>query len=165
QGRAVLLPQVVDARLRHAQLPHRRLQVAPDAGALLALGQVQLAHQLRQPLVGDRPLVVVVALDHLLLVRGEFRHATLRTGWRTRPFSFGTAAAPTVGSRKRRRGSRANAARRPAAASKKTAAGHRATLGGWQSRRVAIIFTRTTASLPLRWPEPPCEPSCNGSAM
>src|SRR5262249_43875901 len=57
-----LLQQVVDPRLRHLQLLHRRRRVLPRLVELLALGQVQLAGQLRQPLQRQRLLAVVVAL-------------------------------------------------------------------------------------------------------
>src|SRR5207248_1808510 len=63
QGRIVLLDQVIDARGRQPELSHRVGSGLPGALALLALGQVQLAYQLRQALPLKRLLVVVKALD------------------------------------------------------------------------------------------------------
>src|SRR5436305_2364730 len=78
QGRLLLLHEMVDACLRHAELLHRRRRRFPGAFELLALGQVQIADQLRQALLLERILVVVIALDDLLLVGGVFAHGVLR---------------------------------------------------------------------------------------
>jgi hypothetical protein len=68
QRGVVLLEHVVDARLRHAELLHRRRRRLPDARPLGGGRQVQLRDQLRQPLPLHRVLVRVVPLDDLLLV-------------------------------------------------------------------------------------------------
>src|SRR5262249_51152257 len=57
---AVLGPEVVDARLGHAQLLHGGDDRRPDALALLALGQVQLPDQVGELLARNRVEVVVV---------------------------------------------------------------------------------------------------------
>src|SRR5262249_28531859 len=71
QGRVVLLLEMVDSLLWDLQVAQGRLDVRPDALPLLALGQVEIADQLGQPLQGGRVEVLVVALDDLLLVRAE----------------------------------------------------------------------------------------------
>ena len=60
---------MVDAGLRDAEFLHGRGSRLPGALALFALRQVQFAYELRQPLVLQQLLIVVIPLNDLLLMR------------------------------------------------------------------------------------------------
>ena len=74
QFRIVRLDVMIDSIFRHFQFLQDDNEVLPDGCPFLALGQIEIGHEFREPLQGDFVLVFVVSLDDPLLVPGKVLH-------------------------------------------------------------------------------------------
>ena len=76
--------EVLDLIGRDFELLQRRRHPLPESDARLAFGQIEIGHQVAQPLDQDGVLVAVIVADHALLIRGSFGHRLCLKGNRPR---------------------------------------------------------------------------------
>ena len=86
--------RLVDAALRNFQLLHEVDRGGPELFEFLAAGEVQFAHQLRQPLPRDLVDVLVIPLDDPLLMPGVIFHSHKCGSVQCEECAFSTPDAP-----------------------------------------------------------------------